>query len=130
MKTLPFYGLILVGLAATACNAEAPAPTVETEAETAPPAVEQSAVEAATSETVDPFAAILAGAWRAEGVQARDAARNPAETLTFFEISPDDTVIEIWPGRGWYTDILAPYLATGDGTLVAALWDLDVFEGD
>jgi len=51
---------------------------------------------------------------------ARDAYRHPVETLSFFGIEPDDTVVEIWPGGGWYTEILAPYLAQGGGTYVAA----------
>jgi predicted methyltransferase len=41
---------------------------------------------------------------------ARDKYRHPLETLTFFGIKPNMTVVEIWPGGGWYTDILAPYL--------------------
>ena len=51
--------------------------------------------------------------------KARDKYRNPLETLTFFGIRPDMTVVEIYPGRGWYTEILAPYLK-GSGTLYAA----------
>ena len=50
---------------------------------------------------------------------ARDRYRNPAETLAFFGVDPTDTVVEIWPGGGWYTEILAPYLANG-GTYYAA----------
>src|SRR5271166_6370544 len=42
--------------------------------------------------------------------RARDQYRHPLETLTFFGLKPDMTVVEIWPGGGWYTDILAPYL--------------------
>ena len=41
----------------------------------------------------------------------RDRYRHPAQTLSFFGSSPTDTVVEIWPGGGWYTEILAPYLA-------------------
>lgn len=41
---------------------------------------------------------------------ARNRYRHPAETLDFFEIKPDMAVLEIWPGRGWYTEILAPFL--------------------
>lgn len=44
---------------------------------------------------------------------ARDRYRNPAETLAFFQVKPTDTVIELWPGGGWYTEILAPYLQAG-----------------
>ncbi|QPQ55236.1 class I SAM-dependent methyltransferase [Allosphingosinicella flava] len=48
---------------------------------------------------------------------ARDQYRHPAETLAFFGVKPSDTVVEIWPGGGWYTEILAPYVASGGGTL-------------
>lgn len=50
----------------------------------------------------------------------RDRFRNPTETLSFFGVEPDDTVVEIWPGKGWYTEILAPYLSAGGGTLLLA----------
>lgn len=50
----------------------------------------------------------------------RDKYRHPQETLNFFEVEPDMTVVEIWPGgKGWYTEILAPYLKQ-KGTLYAA----------
>ena len=51
---------------------------------------------------------------------ARDRYRHPYETLAFFGVRPSDTVVEIWPGGGWYTEILAPYLRQGGGTLYAA----------
>jgi len=41
---------------------------------------------------------------------ARDIYRHPVETLSFFGVTPDKTVVEIWPGPGWYTEILAPLL--------------------
>lgn len=43
----------------------------------------------------------------------RDVYRHPAETLAFFGLEPTMTVVEIWPGGGWYTEILAPYLQGG-----------------
>ncbi len=49
----------------------------------------------------------------------RDIYRNPKETLEFFGIEPDMTVVEIWPGSGWYTEVLAPVL-TAEGQLYAA----------
>lgn len=67
---------------------------------------------------------IVASDLRTEGEKARDAWRRPVETLEFFEISASDKVVEIWPGGGWYTNILAPWLATGEGTLVAAGFDI------
>jgi predicted methyltransferase len=42
---------------------------------------------------------------------ARDPARHPVEELTFFGLKPTMTVVELWPGGGYWTDILAPYLA-------------------
>ncbi|RUO63782.1 methyltransferase [Pseudidiomarina insulisalsae] len=50
---------------------------------------------------------------------SRDQYRHPIETLKFFEVEPDMTVVEIWPGGGWYTEILAPYLKE-QGKLYAA----------
>jgi predicted methyltransferase len=50
---------------------------------------------------------------RPEADRLRDRYRHPLQTLEFFGIQPDMTVVEIWPGTGWYTEILAPYL--GDG---------------
>ncbi|WP_323991502.1 methyltransferase [Nguyenibacter sp. L1] len=59
---------------------------------------------------------------------ARDAVRHPVEELEFFGITPRSTVVEIWPGGGYWTEILAPYLhdrgvyyvamGAGDGTHV------------
>lgn len=54
--------------------------------------------------------AAIADPHRTPEFAARDNARHPYATLTFFGIRPDMTVVEIWPGAGWYTEILAPYL--------------------
>ena len=51
--------------------------------------------------------------------RARDVHRHPVETLAFFGVKPTDTVIEISPSAGWYSEILAPYLRNG-GSYVAA----------
>lgn len=40
----------------------------------------------------------------------RNTHRKPAETLTFFGVEPQMSVLEVWPGHGWYTEILAPFL--------------------
>ena len=50
----------------------------------------------------------------------RDKYRHPAETLAFFGVKATDTVVEIWPAGGWYTEILAPWLRRGGGTYYAA----------
>jgi predicted methyltransferase len=54
---------------------------------------------------------IISAAHRSDQNKARDKYRHPVETLDFFEVDSDDTVVELWPGGGWYTEILAPYLA-------------------
>jgi predicted methyltransferase len=51
---------------------------------------------------------------------ARDAVRHPAEVLSFFGVRPNATVVEIWPGGGYWTEILAPYLR-GFGTYIVAV---------
>ena len=53
---------------------------------------------------------------------ARNDARHPVETLTFFGVKEDMRVVEINPGGGWYMDILAPFLRA-KGTYVAAIND-------
>lgn len=52
----------------------------------------------------------VAGPWRSDANKARDPYRHPVETLEFFGIKPDMTVIELAPGGGWFTEILAPFL--------------------
>ncbi len=66
------------------------------------------------------LAKAVADARRTPKNVARDRYRHPVETLAFFGVEPDDTVVEIWPGGGWYTEVLAPYLASGGGKLVLA----------
>jgi predicted methyltransferase len=53
----------------------------------------------------------------------RDRWRNPEATLQFFGVRASDTVIEIWPGQGWYTSILGPYLRQGEGKLIVGHFD-------
>jgi predicted methyltransferase len=64
--------------------------------------------------------AAVAAPTRTPANVARDQYRHPVETLSFFGVRPSDTVVEIWPGGGWYTEILAPYLRSGGGTYYAA----------
>jgi predicted methyltransferase len=61
----------------------------------------------------------LAGAHRSAENKARDAFRNPKATLEFFGLEPGMTVIEISPGGGWYTEVLAPVLRE-EGRLIIA----------
>jgi predicted methyltransferase len=66
---------------------------------------------AQTAAADDPaLRAALAGTHRSAASRARDGARHPYETLRFFGIRPTQRVVELTPGGGWYTEILAPYL--------------------
>lgn len=66
------------------------------------------------------LAEAVAGAWRPAADRARDRWRHPAQSLAFWGLKPGQTVVEFWPGAGWYTEILAPFLAATDGRLYAA----------
>ncbi|MCR9142924.1 MAG: methyltransferase domain-containing protein [bacterium] len=68
--------------------------------------------------------AIIAGDHRTPAYAERDAYRRPYETLKFFGIERDMTVVEIGPGGGWYTEVLAPLLRDS-GRLTAAGFDPD-----
>lgn len=84
--------------------------------ETAAPAPE----EAAAPDNGALLEAALAGEHRTGEERARDQHRHPKETLLFFGVEPDMSVVEIYPGGGWYTQVLAPYLKAGGGKLYAA----------
>lgn len=61
----------------------------------------------------------ISGTHRSVADQARDSYRHPKETLKFFGVRPDQTIVEIAPGAGWYTDILAPFLRDNGKLYVA-----------
>lgn len=65
------------------------------------------------------LASAIASPARPATAVARDTARHPAEELTFFGLAPTMTVVELWPGGGYWTDILGPYLAPGGHYYVA-----------
>lgn len=96
--------LLLVAAAGAACS-----PKSDRAAEPAPaPPVEVLLDDA------------IAGEHRSPEERARDRYRHPKETLMFFGLEPDMTVVEVWPGGGWYTNIVAPVLKRGGGVYVAA----------
>lgn len=78
---------------------------------------------AATAAADDRLQQVLDMEHRAQS-SARDEFRHPQQTLDFFGLQPEMTVVEIWPGGGWYTEILAPYLRDS-GTFYAAHFDPD-----
>ena len=89
----------------------------------APPAANQAAPSPSAPPKVpagSSLAAAVAGDWRSAADKARDVHRHPAESLAFWGVEPGQTVVEFWPGAGWYTEILAPFLADSGGKLYAA----------
>jgi predicted methyltransferase len=85
---------------------------------TAAPLVAQGQEPLSAEAPTSALTAALNAPTRTPANVARDKYRHPAETLAFFGVKPGDTVVELWPGGGWYTEVLAPYLANG-GKLVA-----------
>ena len=110
--------LIALSLALTACGPTAEQPATPEAASDQPAVVvPPQPAETAPAATIDN---VLAGAWRSDANKARDGYRHPQTTLQFFGVSPSQTVIEITPGGGWYTEILAPLLMQ-DGAYIAAI---------
>jgi len=70
------------------------------------------------------LADVIANGPRAAADKARDVWRHPYESLTFWGLAPGMTVIDVSPGAGWWTDIIAPYLARTGGRYIAAVADL------
>lgn len=97
MRSLLFSGLATAAL----CTLPLALPAQAIAAQNA------TAMEPATKALVD---TALASSLRSDEEKARDVYRNPSETLAFFGLRSDMTVIEVSPGGGWWTDILAPVL--------------------
>ncbi len=77
-----------------------------------------------TASEQDALKTIIAGEHRSVQHKARDRYRHPLQTLQFFDIQNYMTVVEIWPGSGWYTEILAPFLKD-EGQFYAAHFSAD-----
>lgn len=87
------------------------------------PAMSQNTAVAVADIQVSPqLQAAVANSARTPANVVRDEYRHPAQTLAFFGLQPQQTVIEITPGGGWYAEILAPYLRES-GKYVAAVVD-------
>lgn len=110
--------------ALAACQPAADSSVSEAPASTPAPIAAEPAPQPTTAidEMSQRLEAIAAGEHRTTEDRARDQYRHPVETLAFFGITPDATVIEITPGGGWYTDILAPFVRA-HGHFVGAVWD-------
>ncbi|WP_321816036.1 MULTISPECIES: methyltransferase [unclassified Paraburkholderia] len=95
LKRAAFVAAASLALFAAGCAA----PTQQAAQNTQP--------QQATAASLD---AAINGAQRSDRAKARDVYRHPKETLQFFSVEPTQKVLEIAPGGGWYTDILAPWL--------------------
>jgi predicted methyltransferase len=109
MRLLPPIALALIAAAPIATSFAAPPKPAKPAAATRPGIRVDPAIRAAVA---DPG--------RPEAERARDRYRHPAQTLSFFGVKPDMTVVEMLPGGGWYSAILAPMLAA-QGRYVAAV---------
>lgn len=107
---------VLLAAATVGCKTAEPAPDPE-------PVEEVTAVEE-PAPAADPLQEAIDSPTRPDAQRARDAYRNPYDTLKFFEVTPTSTVLELWAGGGWYTGILAPYVA-GTGTLYVTAYPDD-----
>ena len=118
-RLAPLTGILTSALFLAGCGGEkatdtaSPAATADTRIEASEPKQSSAASPADILDTV------IAGPQRGEGHKARDSSRHPKQTLLFFGVTPDMSVVEVSPGGGWYTRILAPYLAAGGGTYIA-----------
>jgi predicted methyltransferase len=81
-----------------------------------------ASVAGTSGEDLAKLKAVVNGDQRSAANKARDKYRHPVETLAFFGIRPDMTVVELWPFGGWYTEIIAPYVKD-KGTYYAAAMD-------
>ncbi len=116
MKILPLAASLALILTACGQKTEAPAAPESASDQPAEVVAPAPAVEA----VANPLDAAIAGDWRSADNKARDQYRHPKQTLEFFGLQATDTVIEITPGRGWYTEILSPYLWS-KGSYIAAI---------
>jgi len=117
---------LLAACGAPEGETEAPASETETamDADMAAPADETAGEPEAEAPAEGTLAWAVAGEWRGDSAQ-RDEWRNPAETLAFLDVDPSGVVMEIWPGGGWYTQVLAPWVAANDGTFIAAQFPIN-----
>jgi predicted methyltransferase len=108
--TSAFAVVLLAAL--SACSKQEPAAQPPAAAETAPAAE-------------DPLAAAVNSESRSAEDKSRDQYRHPQEALAFWGLQPGMTILEVQPGAGWWTEILAPYAHATGGKYYATAADLD-----
>jgi predicted methyltransferase len=84
-----------------------------------------AATSSLAATATDPvLAEVTTGEWRSADEKSRDAARKPIENLQFWGLKPGASILEVQPGAGWWTRILAPYAARTGGRYSATAADL------
>ena len=79
---------------------------------------------AAEKKDVQAIESAVSGSWRSADARERDTQRHPADALAFWGLKPGATILEIQPGGGWWTEILAPYARATQGEFYATAADL------
>jgi predicted methyltransferase len=111
MKLAPVAPLLALLIATPLAAADAPAAA----------AMQDKSVSSTNDKAL---VAAVNGDWRSAESKARDRYRHPIESLDFWGLKPGMTILEIQPGGGWWTEILAPYAHSTGGTFYATGADL------
>jgi len=120
MKVLA-AALLLAACSKAPEPAPPPATTPSPEAssqQAAPAPAPQDAARAAIQAAVD-------GAWRSDSDRSRDSDRHPVDALAFWGLAPGMAILEVQPGAGWWTEILAPFARATGGSFSVTAADLD-----
>ncbi|WP_129644336.1 class I SAM-dependent methyltransferase [Peristeroidobacter agariperforans] len=112
MRNVLLTSALAMLTALSGCSKQEPATQAPPVAEATQPAAE------------DPLVASIDGEWRSADDKSRDVYRHPKEALEFWGLAPGMTVLEVQPGGGWWSDILAPYANKTGGQYYATAADL------
>jgi predicted methyltransferase len=81
-------------------------------------------VAAAEKKDTQAIESAVSGSWRSADAKERDSQRHPVDALAFWGLKPGMTILEVQPGGGWWTEILAPYARATQGEFYATASDL------
>ena len=112
--------MTLLALAVVGCSKPQEAAT----APTAPMPAAAPAAPAPVVNTASTIEAAVSGDWRNAEDRSRDSARHPVAALEFYGLAPGMAILEVQPGGGWWTEILAPYARANGGSFYATAADL------
>ena len=116
--------LLATALLLAACS-KAPEPAAPAATPESTPATPTPAAVEAPDPARAAIDAAVNGDWRSESDRSRDLYRHPADALAFWGLKPGMAILEVQPGAGWWTDILAPYARANGGSFSVTAADLD-----